>query len=143
MNLLTPVRYGKDGPLFDSGNIMKMALNDINNGINYFKRRSKKMTTEVEEANTMINNSVDNLSKNIDRLNDKESEFISNAKRISTGIRKNSESLATGIGRIKSAASLDELEKYTLILERFTGALEKLELIQQQGKLDKITQALK
>jgi len=101
------------------------------------------MTTEVEEANTMINNSVDNLSKNIDRLNDKESEFISNAKRISTGIRKNSESLATGIGRIKSAASLDELEKYTLILERFTGALEKLELIQQQGKLDKITQALK
>jgi len=143
MNLLTPVRYGKDGPLFDSGNIMKMALNDINNGINYFKRRSKKMTTEVEKANTMINNSVDNLSKNIDRLNDKESEFISNAKRISTGIRKNSESLATGIGRIKSAASLDELEKYTLILERFTGALEKLELIQQQGKLDKITQALK
>ena len=143
MNLLTPVRYGKDGPLFDSGNIMKLALNDINNGINYFKRRSKKMTTEVEKANTMINNSVDNLSKNIDRLNNKEKEFISNAKRISTGIRKNSESLATGIGRIKSAASLDELEKYTLILERFTGALEKLELIQQQGKLDKITQALK
>ena len=143
MNLLTPVRYGKDGPLFDSGNIMKLALNDINNGINYFKRRSKKMTTEVEKANTMINNSVDNLSKNIDRLNNKENEFISNAKRISTGIRKNSESLATGIGRIKSAASLDELEKYTLILERFTGALEKLELIQQQGKLDKITQALK
>lgn len=143
MNLLTPVRYSKDGPLFDSGNIMKLALNDINNGINYFKRRSKKMTTEVEKANTMINNSVDNLSKNIDRLNDKENEFISNAKRISTGIRKNSESLATGIGRIKSAASLDELEKYTLILERFTGALEKLELIQQQGKLDKITQALK
>ncbi len=143
MNLLTPVRYGKDGPLFDSGNIMKYALNDINNGINYFKRRSKKMTTEVEKANTMINNSVDNLSNNIDRLNNKEKEFISNAKRISTGIRKNSESLATGIGRIKSAASLDELEKYTLILERFTGALEKLELIQQQGKLDKITQALK
>lgn len=143
MNLLEPVSYSKDGPLFSSQNIERYVLNDINNGINYFKRRGKKMETEVEKANTRINDSVDNLSKNIDRLNSKEQEFISNVKRISTGIRKNSESLATGIGRIKNAASLDELERYTLILERFTNALDKLELIQQQGKLSKITQALK
>lgn len=143
MNLLEPARYSKDGPLFDAEKVRRYALNDINNGINYFKRRSKKMTTEVDEANTKINSSVDNLSKNIDKLNTKEQEFISNAKRISTGIRKNSESLATGIARIKNAASLEELERYTTILERFTEALERLELLQQGGKLNKITQALK
>jgi len=143
MNLLEPVRDSKDGPLFDAEKICQFAINDINNDTNHFKRRSKKMTTEVEQANAKIDTSVDNLSKNIDRLNSKEKEFITNAKRISTGIRKNSESLATGIGRIKNAASLDELERYTVILERFTEALEKLEMLQQGGKLDKITQALK
>jgi transcriptional regulator of heat shock response len=143
MDLLKPVGYDRGGPLFSKNNIIQLVINDIKSENGFFKKRGKEMTIEIEEVNDKLNSSIDNISKNIDRLNIKEKEFIDNAKRVSSGVRKNSESLVTGIKRIKDSASFEELEKYTSILERFTEALERLDMIQSKGKLEKITQALK
>ena len=142
MNLLTPAKYERGSPMFYKENVIQYAINDIQYENGFFKKRGKKMTTELEEVNSKLDSSIETISKNIDRLNNKEQEFVDNAKRVSSGVRKNSESLATGIKRIRDAASFEELEKYTTILERFTEALDKLDMIQTRGKLDKIIKAL-
>ena len=136
------VGYERGSPMFKKDDIREFMINQIKT-TNYFQARAKDMEKDIDIANQRIDSNIDNLDKNIDRLVDKEKEFVGNAKRISSGIRKNSESLASGIGRIKTAADFDELERYTNVLERFVTALNELDVIEGKGKLSKIVGALK
>lgn len=110
---------------------------------NFFNRRIKNMATDLEKANTKIDDYVDNLSTNIEKLVNKEKTFVEATKRISTNIRKNAENMTTGISRIKQAANFNELERYTEVLERLVGALDALSIIESKGKLDKVIAAIK
>ncbi len=129
-------------PVFSESEVNKFCIKQMK--INdFFKRRAKKMNTDLNKANDHIDEYVDVIGKNIERLVSKEDEFIQQAKKISTGIRKNSQSMVDGIVRIKKSANFDELEKYTNTLERFVSALEKLESLEKTGSLAKITGAMK
>ncbi len=132
----------KGVPVFSESEVNKFCIKQMK--INdFFKRRVKKMNTDLNKANDHIDEYVDVIGKNIERLVSKEDEFIQQAKKISTGIRKNSQSMVDGIVRIKKSANFDELEKYTNTLERFVSALEKLESLEKTGSLAKITGAMK
>lgn len=99
------------------------------------------MNTDLEKANLHINERVESINKNLKHLTDKESEFVTQSKKISSGIRKHSQSMVDGITRIKKSASFDELEQYTSVLERYVIALEKLDGLEQSGHLGKILKA--
>jgi|14BtaG_2_1085337.scaffolds.fasta_scaffold58616_3 hypothetical protein len=105
------------------------------------KSRSINMNTDLEKANLHINERVESINKNLKHLTDKESEFVTQSKKISSGIRKHSQSMVDGITRIKKSASFDELEQYTSVLERYVIALEKLDGLEQSGHLGKILKA--
>ena len=136
------VGYERGSPMFKKDDIRAYMVNQIKT-TNFFQARAKDMEQDIDIANKKIDSNIENLDKNINRLIAKEKDFIGNAKRISSGIRKNSESLASGIGRIKTAADFDELERYTNVLERFVTALNELDVIEGKGKLSKIVGALK
>jgi len=124
----------KSLPLFVIGKIL---ADDYFND----KGRSINMNTDLEKANLHINERVESVSKNLKHLTDKESEFVAQSKKISSGIRKHSQSMVDGITRIKKSASFDELEQYTSVLERYVIALEKLDALEQSGHLSKILKA--
>ena len=101
------------------------------------------MNTDLEKANLQINERVESINKNLKHLSNTETEFIAQSKKISSGIRKHSQSMVDGITRMKKSASFDELEQYTNVLERYVIALEKLDGLEQSGHLNKILKAFK
>lgn len=140
--LLDPVKTVRGTPMFDSIKVYKIMYRDISVD-NFFNKRVKKMNNDLNKANAKVDSYVENITKNMDRLVNKEDDFLKVTKRVSSNIRKNSENMSTGIGRIKDAANFEELERYTNILERFVVALDTLANIEKQGKLDKIIASIK
>ena len=126
----------KSLPLYVVGKIL---AND------WFNNKDKEisMNTDLEKANLQINERVESINKNLKHLNASETEFIAQSKKISSGIRKHSQSMVDGITRMKKSASFDELEQYTNVLERYVIALEKLDGLEQSGHLNKILKAFK
>jgi len=141
-DLLAPAKTVKGVPLIAEHSVFKLMYREIDADL-FFNRRGKTMTNDLQQANDKIDSYVENINKNMTRLLDKEKAFVDTSKRISSNIRKNSESMTSGIGRIKQAASFEELEKYTNVLERLVGALDALAIIEKQGKLDKIIASIK
>tara|TARA_R110000868_G_scaffold108039_1_gene295239 strand:+ start:238 stop:699 length:462 start_codon:yes stop_codon:yes gene_type:complete len=109
----------------------------------YLTRRAKMVETDYEKA-TEITETADKMFKrNISNLIVTTEELQNNIKKVSGNVRKAADDLAAGLTKVEKTANFANLERYVNLLERAATAMSTLAELEKEGKLDKISSALK
>lgn len=139
---LKPVFIDKKGPAYSIDQINKICKNSILTE-NYFFKRVKDMTTDVEKAIEMTENIEKHFSKTLDNFLATEQRFVDSSKKASGNVRDSTQKLADGLAKIEKVANFDRLERYVELLERAAAAMNTLAELDKSGKLSKIAEAIK
>jgi hypothetical protein len=84
----------------------------------------------------MFKRSASNLMTTTDELQ-------ANIKKVSGSVRKAADDLASGLAKVEKTANFSNLERYVSLLERAATAMSTLAELEKEGKLNKISSALK
>ena len=140
--IIKPALFDRHGPLFkrEDTNLASAMLIARNNGI---QRRAKIMTSDLDKATEITAEAHKRFSKSLDALMSKEAEFVAASKRASSSVRDSANKLADGLSKLEKAANFDRLDRVVELLERAERALSSLAELNQSGKLDRISAAIK
>lgn len=109
----------------------------------YLTRKAKMISTDYEKA-TEITETADKMFKrNISNLMLTTDELQNNIKKVSGNVRKAADDLAAGLSKVEKTANFANLERYVSLLERAATAMSTLADLEKDGKLNKISSALK
>jgi hypothetical protein len=137
-----PVRQDKKGLMWRQSDVFESVVNHIQTN-NYFKRRAKIMTKDLEEATNLINESTSFLETSIEKLLKTENDLMDKSKKVSGAVRKSAHDLMTGMAAIEKMANFDKLERYVMLLERTASAMTILSDLDKDGKLEKLMTVIK
>jgi hypothetical protein len=137
-----PVRQDKKGLMWRQSDVFESVVNHIQTN-NYFKRRAKIMTKDLEEATNLINESTSFLETSIEKLLKTENDLMDKSKKVSGSVRKSAHDLMTGMAAIEKMANFDKLERYVMLLERTASAMTILSDLDKDGKLEKLMTVIK
>ena len=79
----------------------------------------------------------------MDRMNNQAKELEDSTKKATGKAKDAAQKLNDGLLRIEKTVNIPALEKRVELLERAADAMERLNALQQTGKLDKILEAIK
>lgn len=134
---------GKIEVIFDKSDILeKVMLPKIQNRT-FFKDKAKDMKTDIEQATKEVKDFLADLDTEAGKLRDRQERLSETTKKVSGQVRDSAEKLGNGLKKIEAAANFDKLERMTVLLERAADAMERLNALQQTGRLDKILEAIK
>ena len=139
---LAPVAIDKHGPKFLEVDV-NFAVARMINTQTYFERKAKKMSTDLDKAQTHIEDALNRFGKSLNNLQSLEENFVSKSKKVSSAVKDSEEKLLQGLSRIEKAANFERLSRYVELLERASHAMNQLAELQKDGKLDKIANAIK
>lgn len=108
-----------------------------------FTNMVKEMTKEINPEIQSLKDFTSLLENEIHALITKKDNAILLAKNASGQIRDAANKLNDGLKKIENFANFEKLERMTILLERSADALERLQKLQETGKLDKIISAIK
>jgi hypothetical protein len=109
----------------------------------YLTRKAKMISIDYEKA-TEITETADKMFKrNISNLILTTDELQNNIKKVSGNVRKAADDLAAGLSKVEKTANFANLERYVSLLERAATAMSTLAELEKDGKLNKISSALK
>jgi len=139
-----PARFERGAPVFYADDIDRAAATEINSeGGAFFTRGAKKMSTDFDNATQMIEGAQERMSAAITALRKQEEAISEGSKRVSQNVRKAANDMAEGLNRISKLGDFNNLERYVTLLERAAGAMTVLADLEKDGKLAKITAAVK
>jgi predicted RNase H-like nuclease (RuvC/YqgF family) len=132
------------GPGWSVGRINTAIATELSNEDGtYLTRKAKMISTDYEKA-TEITETADKMFKrNISALMNTTEELQTNIKKVSGNVRKAADDLAAGLTKVEKTANFANLERYVNLLERAATAMSTLAELEKEGKLDKISSALK
>lgn len=91
--------------------------------------------------------SLDDLQKafwsSMQKMNDQSKALEDSTKKATGKVKDSAQKLNDGLLRIEKTVNIPALEKRVELLERAADAMERLNALQQTGKLDKILEAIK
>ena len=137
-----PVRQDKKGLMWRQSDVHESVVKHIHTN-NYFKRRAKIMTKELEDAKNLIDESTSFLETSIEKLLKTENHLMDQSKKVSGSVRKSAHDLMTGMAAIEKMANFDKLERYVVLLERTASAMTILSELDKDGKLEKLMSVIK
>lgn len=135
-------KYDKDGPSYLASDVNNVAIGFVL-AENYFLRRLHNVATDLEKAEEKIDQMTKVYSSKIDEFLEMEKNLVEHTRRTSGSVRDSTEKLAQSLARVEKAANFDRLEKYVELLERTAVAMRALAELEEDGKLSKISNALK
>ena len=109
----------------------------------YITRRAKMISTDYEKASEVAETAEKMFKRNAGNLMATADELQVNIKKVSGNVRKAADDLASGLIKMEKTANFPNLERYVSLLERAATALTTLAELEKEGKLGKITTALK
>lgn len=109
----------------------------------YITRKAKMISTDYEKASEIAETAEKMFKRNASNLMGTADELQANIKKVSGNVRKAADDLASGLIKMEKAANFSNLERYVTLLERAATALATLAELEKEGKLGKITTALK
>ena len=139
---LIPEYIDKHGAAFSTSDIYRLIFGWILSE-NYFYWMAKKMTTDTEKAISKVDEVSDGFKKSLNRFLAMQTEITEASKKASGNIRDSTEKLAQGLLRIEKQANFDRLERYVVLLERASAAIQSLAELENSGRLEKIANAIK
>lgn len=139
---LKPVKIDKHGPLYSREDCNKTIVGFINNN-DYFYRMSKTMTTDANNAIVAVEKVTDGFNQVLEKFLKTQINFSDQTKRAAGNVRDSSEKLGQALNRIEKAANFDNLQRYVDLLERTAKAMNTLVELEANGKLEKISKAIR
>jgi hypothetical protein len=109
----------------------------------YFTRKAKMISPDYEKASEIMVEADKLFKRNASNLMQTTDELQNNVKKVSGNVRKAIDDLASGLVKVEKTANFPNLERYVLLLERAATAMTTLAELEKEGKLNKITNALK
>jgi hypothetical protein len=101
------------------------------------------ISTDYEKASEIAETAEKMFKRNASSLMGTADELQANIKKVSGNVRKAADDLASGLIKMEKTANFSNLERYVSLLERAATALTTLAELEKEGKLGKITTALK
>jgi hypothetical protein len=109
----------------------------------YLTRKAKMISTDYEKATEISQAAEKVFKRNISNLMETTEELQTNIKKVSGNVRKAADDLAAGLLKVEKTANFSNLERYVSLLERAATAMSTLAELEKEGKLNKISSALK
>jgi len=109
----------------------------------YLTRKAKMISTDYEKATEITETAEKMFKRNVNNLMVTTEELQANIKKVSGNVRKAADDLAAGLFKIEKTANFSNLERYVSLLERAATAMSILAELEKEGKLNKISSALK
>jgi gas vesicle protein len=109
----------------------------------YLTRKAKMISPDYEKASEIMIEADKLFKRNASNLMQTTDELQNNVKKVSGNVRKAIDDLASGLVKVEKTANFPNLERYVLLLERAATAMTTLAELEKEGKLNKITNALK
>jgi hypothetical protein len=109
----------------------------------YLTRKAKMISTDYEKASELTETADKMFKRNVSNLMITTEELQTNIKKVSGNVRKAADDLAAGLSKVEKTANFANLERYVNLLERAATAMSTLAELEKEGKLDKISSALK
>ena len=135
--------YQHGEPMFDVKNIRAVVVQSINNGQYFYTERTKKMNDDFKKASDMLDEADKLLNDRLNKYRATQEKIVDQTKQISSALRDSTQKMSEGLARIEKQANFDNLERYVALLERANVALSALAELEKNGKLNKISEALK
>ncbi len=135
--------YEHGEPMFDSSNIRAVVVQAINNGQYFYTERTKEMSDDLKKAADLLDEADRQLNDRINKYVATQHKISEETKKISGAVRDSTQKMSEGLARIERQANFDNLERYVTLLERANVALSSLAELEKNGKLNKISEALK
>jgi len=135
--------YQHGEPMFDVKNIRAVVVQSINNGQYFYTERTKKMNDDLKKASDMLDEADKLLNDRLNKYRATQEKIVDQTKQISGALRDSTQKMSEGLSRIEKQANFDNLERYVALLERANVALSSLAELEKNGKLNKISEALK
>ena len=112
-------------------------------GGTYLTRKAKMISVDYEKATEIADSAEKMFKRNVSNLMTTTEELQNNIKKVSGNVRKAADDLASGLIKVEKTANFSSLERYVSLLERAAIAMSTLADLEKEGKLDKISNALK
>ena len=100
-------------------------------------------STDYENASQIAETAEKMFARSATKLVSTTETLQVNIKKVSGNIRKAADDLALGLSKVEKTANFSNLERYVLLLERAAAAMSTLAELEKDGKLNKISSALK
>lgn len=139
---LKPAKIDKHGPAYRREDVTAAIARMVQSNT-YFPKRFKAMNKQITDGQAEMETATASFQKAADELLAAESNLANGAKKTSGSVRDSVSKLADGLARMEKTANFDRLERYVLLLERAASAIQTLADIEESGKLEKISSALK
>lgn len=140
---LKPAEFRRGEPMFCNSDIRKSVTLAINNGVYFYSYKVKEMNDDMKKAAAVLDEAEVLLNDRINKYVQTQQKITDQTKKISGSIRESTQKMAEGLLRIEKQANFDNLERYVNLLERANTALSSLAELEKNGKLNKISDALK
>ena len=101
------------------------------------------ISTDYEKASEITETADKMFKHKISDLMVTTEELQNNIKKVSGNVRKAADDLAAGLVKVEKTANFSNLERYVNLLERAATAMSTLAELEKEGKLNKISSALK
>ena len=134
----------KDGPGWSAKRVTEaIAVELTNESGTYLTRKAKMISTDFEKATEIADTAEKMFKRNASNLMTTTEELQANIKKVSGNVRKAADDLAAGLSKVEKTANFSNLERYVSLLERAATAMSTLAELEKEGKLGKISSALK
>jgi hypothetical protein len=134
----------RHGPGWTVGRVNKAIADELTTESGtYLTRKSKMIETDYEKATEIAETAEKMFKRNASNLMVTTDELQANIKKVSGNVRKAADDLAAGLSKVEKTANFANLERYVNLLERAATAMSTLAELEKEGKLNKISSALK
>ena len=134
----------RNGPGWSVARINTAIAKELaSDGGTYLTRGAKMISVDYEKATEIADSAEKMFKRNVSNLMTTTEELQNNIKKVSGNVRKAADDLAAGLIKVEKTANFSSLERYVSLLERAATAMSTLADLEKEGKLDKISNALK
>jgi hypothetical protein len=139
-----PDAIDRNGPAWSVQRITNMIATELTTESGtYLTRRAKMIETDYEKAAEISETAEKMFKRNVSNLMATADDLQANVKKVSGNVRKAADDLASGLIKVEKTANFANLERYVNLLERAATAMSTLAELEKEGKLNKISSALK
>jgi len=132
------------GPGWSVGRVTTALATEISDEAGtYLTRKAKMISIDYEKATEITETAEKMFKRNISNLMSTTEDLQTNIKKVSGNVRKAADDLAAGLSKVEKTANFANLERYVNLLERAASAMSILAELEKEGKLNKISSALK
>ncbi len=142
---LKGVHTGRNKALYQNDQLMSLVAKEIidNHDDNIVQRKVNGMSDKINQAMVTLDNVLENFDSKVTTMNDSVTTIEKMVSTASTKARVSLDKVTGSVLKMGKTGNMASLERYAELLTKLADALERIEALEQTGKLDKVMEAMR